>query len=145
MDQLVQARVLAPQLWISGDNKSDRNIKFLSVREPQAGEKRFCGVDFFRPNQKEAVAVNNMRHQIQTYISAVKDVQAIPIQGASRNHITCCRRFPYFGTRLDHNVGIPFLQQIIHQVDVKLMVASLVGIVGYERRTVCFICGDVQV
>lgn len=122
-----------------------KGLETRGIRDQEMLEGRGVPAGFLDAKQEKKACIGNSSHVIEGVKAAISDKEALTRDRIAPHHRDKSVLFIHLGTRLNHSIGIDGLQKVIHDGEVELMVATLLGIVGYISRSVVRLRGDIQV
>lgn len=142
---LLIGRHIGEALVGAAEKDVGKGLETRGIGDQEMLEGRGVPAGFLDAKQEKKACIGNSSHVIEGVKAAISDKEALTRDRIAPHHRDKSVLFIHLGTRLNHSIGIDGLQKVIHDGEVELMVATLLGIVGYISRSVVRLRGDIQV
>ena len=142
---LLIGRHIGEALVGAAEKDVGKGLETRGIGDQEMLEGRGVPAGFLDAKQEKMACIGNSSHVIEGVKAAISDKEALTRDRIAPHHRDKSVLFIHLGTRLNHSIGIDGLQKVIHDGEVELMVATLLGIVGYISRSVVRLRGDIQV
>ena len=119
-------------LFRSGDIEFSAHIEVFGLRVEEESEGRLGAIGLLDADEEGLVLFKDIRHDIEGIITAIHDIDALILYGIALYQRNSGILFIDEGTGLDNGVEIAVVTYMVHDIDVKLMITTLAGIIGDE-------------
>ena len=128
-----------------GDIEFSGHIEVFGLRVEEEGKGRLGVIGFLDADEEGLILIKDISHDIEGIITAIHDIEALILYGIALYHRDCCIFFIDERAGLDNGVEIAVVAEMVHDIDVKLMITAFTGIIRDEGGIIGTVRRDVLV